>query len=141
MRRRDRAAYDQGEAASALYQEDRGVLLTGVTTNTINLGLPHRVAPVDDTNWAARGSCVTADPDALFVRGRAQREAKAVCRDCPVLLDCLADALDNRTEFGVWGGMTERERRALLLRHPYVRSWRAEIRRQVSGQSGRRRAG
>jgi WhiB family redox-sensing transcriptional regulator len=44
---------------------------------------------------------------------------------CPVIAECLADALDNRTEFGVWGGMTERERRALLKRRPDVKSWRA----------------
>jgi WhiB family redox-sensing transcriptional regulator len=44
---------------------------------------------------------------------------------CPVRIDCLADALDSRTEFGVWGGMTERERRTLLRRRPDVASWRA----------------
>ena len=43
---------------------------------------------------------------------------------CPVRTECLADALDNRIEFGVWGGMTERERRALLRRRPHVTSWR-----------------
>lgn len=37
--------------------------------------------------------------------------------------ECLADALDNRVEFGVWGGLTERERRALLRRRPNVTSW------------------
>jgi WhiB family redox-sensing transcriptional regulator len=42
-----------------------------------------------------------------------------------VRTECLADALDNRTEFGIWGGMTERERRALLRRRPSVVSWRA----------------
>jgi WhiB family redox-sensing transcriptional regulator len=42
-----------------------------------------------------------------------------------VRTECLADALDNRTEFGIWGGMTERERRALLRRRPGVVSWRA----------------
>ncbi|MEI2774551.1 MAG: WhiB family transcriptional regulator [Tetrasphaera sp.] len=88
----------------------------------------------DDTNWAAQGACVSEDPDALFVRGRAQRQARLVCRSCPVRLQCLADALDNRTEFGVWGGMTERERRALLNQHPNVRSWRAEIGRQLLAQ-------
>jgi WhiB family redox-sensing transcriptional regulator len=50
--------------------------------------------------------------------------AKRICRGCPVRNECLADALDNRIEFGVWGGMTERERRALLRRHPQVTSWR-----------------
>jgi WhiB family redox-sensing transcriptional regulator len=43
---------------------------------------------------------------------------------CPVRTECLADALDNRVEFGVWGGMTEWERRALLQRRPNVTSWR-----------------
>jgi WhiB family redox-sensing transcriptional regulator len=44
---------------------------------------------------------------------------------CPVVTECLADSLDNRTEFGVWGAMTERQRRALLKRWPHVLSWRA----------------
>ncbi len=74
--------------------------------------------------WAAEGACRTSDPDALFVQGAAQNEAKKVCRSCVVRTECLADALDNRIEFGVWGGMTERERRALLKRRPNVRSWR-----------------
>ena len=39
-------------------------------------------------------------------------------------IECLAEALDNRIEWGVWGGMTERERRALLKRRPTITSWR-----------------
>lgn len=74
--------------------------------------------------WALLGSCRSSDPDALFVQGAAQNRAKAVCLGCPVRTECLADALDHRIEFGVWGGMTERERRALLKRRPNVRSWR-----------------
>lgn len=38
--------------------------------------------------------------------------------------ECLAGALDSRTEWGIWGGMSERERRALLHRRPNVTSWR-----------------
>ena len=75
-------------------------------------------------DWASRGACRTTDPDTLFVQGAAQNRAKAVCMSCPVRTECLADALDNRIEFGVWGGMTERERRALLRRRPNVQSWR-----------------
>jgi WhiB family redox-sensing transcriptional regulator len=75
-------------------------------------------------DWAARGACRASDPDALFVQGAAQNRAKLVCAACPVRTECLADALDNRIEFGVWGGMTERERRALLRRRPNVQSWR-----------------
>jgi WhiB family redox-sensing transcriptional regulator len=75
-------------------------------------------------DWAAQGSCRTADPDELFVQGAAQNRAKQICTGCPVRTECLADALDNEIEFGVWGGMTERERRALLRRRPNVTSWR-----------------
>lgn len=77
-----------------------------------------------DSAWAAQAACRTSDPDTLFVQGAAQNRAKAICSGCLVRTDCLADALDNRVEFGVWGGMTERERRALLRRRPNVTSWR-----------------
>lgn len=76
-----------------------------------------------DMHWTALGTCVTVEPDTLFVQGAAQREARTVCTGCPVRPECLADALDSRTEFGVWGGLTERERRALRRRRPDVRSW------------------
>jgi WhiB family redox-sensing transcriptional regulator len=76
--------------------------------------------------WVQHGPCGKAEPDALFVQGgAAQRVAKRLCLGCPVIAECLADALDNRTEFGVWGGMTERQRRELLRCRPDVTSWRA----------------
>ncbi|OBF23329.1 WhiB family transcriptional regulator [Mycobacterium sp. ACS4331] len=73
--------------------------------------------------WVSKARCRGADPDELFVRGAAQRKAAVICRHCPVIAECGADALDNRVEFGVWGGMTERQRRALLKQHPEVVSW------------------
>ncbi len=73
--------------------------------------------------WVSKARCRGADPDELFVRGAAQRKAAIICRHCPVIAECGADALDNRVEFGVWGGMTERQRRALLKQHPEVLSW------------------
>ena len=75
------------------------------------------------TEWATQAACRTTDPDTLFVQGAAQNRVKAICLGCEVRTECLADALDNRVEFGVWGGMTERERRALLRRRPNVTSW------------------
>ncbi len=74
--------------------------------------------------WRTRARCRGGDPDALFVRGAAQNAAKRLCEGCPVLAECAGHALDNRIEVGIWGGMTERERRALLRRHPDVPSWR-----------------
>lgn len=76
-------------------------------------------------DWPSRAACRGAEPDELFVPGAAQNRVKALCTGCPVRTECLADALDNRTEYGIWGGMTERERRALLRRRPAVVSWRA----------------
>jgi WhiB family redox-sensing transcriptional regulator len=73
--------------------------------------------------WVSKARCRSSDPDELFVRGAAQRKAVVICRHCPVIAECGADALDNRVEFGVWGGMTERQRRALLKEHPGVVSW------------------
>lgn len=88
-------------------------------------GLPQ--LNVDDSEarmeWISRALCRDIDPDELFVRGAAQRKAASICKRCPVVYECAADALDNRVEFGVWGGMTERQRRALLKQHPDVPSW------------------
>lgn len=62
--------------------------------------------------------------DALFPEGKEQKRVRSLCMGCPVRSECLAEALDNRIEWGVWGGMTERERRQLLRTRPDIRSWR-----------------
>jgi WhiB family redox-sensing transcriptional regulator len=78
-------------------------------------------------NWRAAARCRTTDAEGLFVKGARQREAREFCRTCPVRTECLAHALDQRIEFGVWGGTTERERRALLRSRPHVTSWAAVL--------------
>ena len=75
-------------------------------------------------DWAASAACRASRPDALFVKGAEQNRAKQLCSGCPVRTECLAEALDNQMEWGVWGGMTERERRAILRKRPNVTSWR-----------------
>lgn len=86
-----------------------------------------RVAPITralaNGDWTSKAVCAQHDPDLLFVTGAAQREAARMCDGCPVKLQCLADALDNQVEFGVWGGLTERQRRAILRKSPDVQSW------------------
>lgn len=74
-------------------------------------------------DWAINAACRSLSSDELFVRGAEQNKAKQLCASCVVRTECLAEALDNQIEWGVWGGMTERERRALLRRHPDA-SWR-----------------
>ncbi|WTJ01515.1 WhiB family transcriptional regulator (plasmid) [Streptomyces sp. NBC_00015] len=74
-------------------------------------------------DWSERGVCGLPEAEALFSEPGSQHEAKAVCNQCPVRAECLAYALDQRIEFGVWGGKTERERRAMLRRRPGILSW------------------
>ena len=76
----------------------------------------------DDHAWVSKALCRETDPDEMFVLGAAQRKAAVICRHCQVQ-ECGAEALDNKVEFGIWGGMTERQRRALLKQHPEIVSW------------------
>ncbi|MFD8424968.1 WhiB family transcriptional regulator [Streptomyces sp. NPDC059668] len=75
------------------------------------------------TDWRENSACGSSDADDLFADSPRQKRAKMICMRCPVRTECLAEALDERIEFGVWGGMTERERRDLLRRKPDVTSW------------------
>ena len=93
------------------------------STSSSPTGIVHGAAAEARIAWVSQARCRATDPDELFVRGAAQRKAAVICRHCPVIAQCGADALDNRVEFGVWGGMTERQRRALLKQHPDVVSW------------------
>ena len=78
-------------------------------------------------NWWDEANCLGVDPDLFFPeRGASTREAKAVCRGCIVSDDCLEYALQNSEKFGIWGGMSERERRR-------VRRQRALTRRAAAG--------
>lgn len=92
-------------------------------------------------DWAADALCTKSVPDELFVRGAEQHRAKQVCSSCGVRTECLAEALDNEIQWGVWGGMTERERRAVLRQRPNVTSWRQllETAKTEHDAAGRRR--
>jgi len=61
--------------------------------------------------------CAQADPDAWFPdKGQSTRVVKKICARCPVRAECLEYAMANGERFGVWGGLSERERRALAMR-------------------------
>jgi WhiB family transcriptional regulator, redox-sensing transcriptional regulator len=62
--------------------------------------------------WQERSLCAQTDPEAFFPeKGGSTREAKRVCLSCDVRIECLEYALANDERFGIWGGLSERERR------------------------------
>lgn len=83
------------------------------------------------SEWILQARC-QGTADNLFVEGAQQKKARQVCRGCAVRTQCLVEALDNRIEWGVWGGMTERERRHLLRVRADVESWASLLLRQQS---------
>ena len=93
------------------------------------------MAGSESTDWQLNAKCRGMN-DALFPEGKDQKRAKAICMGCPVRAECLAEALDNRIEWGVWGGMTERERRQLLRQRPDVQSWAAVLKAAATASQG-----
>jgi WhiB family redox-sensing transcriptional regulator len=68
-------------------------------------------------SWQERSLCAQTDPEAFFPeKGGSTREAKKVCVGCDVRPECLEYALANDERFGIWGGLSERERRKLKKR-------------------------
>jgi WhiB family redox-sensing transcriptional regulator len=66
----------------------------------------------DELGWQRLANCLGLDPDVFFPeRGESTREAKEVCRGCVVRPECLEFAVTNGERFGIWGGLSERERR------------------------------
>jgi WhiB family transcriptional regulator, redox-sensing transcriptional regulator len=71
----------------------------------------------DPTAWIYRAACASTDPEAFFpLEGggyEAKKHALATCQGCPVRQDCLQYALENALDFGIYGGVTAKERKAL----------------------------
>ncbi|MFQ5553841.1 MAG: WhiB family transcriptional regulator [Acidimicrobiia bacterium] len=64
--------------------------------------------------WQDLANCRGANPDLFFPeRGASTRTAKGICRECSVQPDCLEFAIVSSEKFGIWGGMSERERRKI----------------------------
>ncbi len=67
-----------------------------------------------EDQWQDRALCAQTDPEAFFPeKGGSTREAKRICQGCEVKPECLEFALHNDERFGIWGGLSERERRRL----------------------------
>jgi WhiB family redox-sensing transcriptional regulator len=71
----------------------------------------------DAQSWQEQALCAETDPEAFFPeKGGSTREAKKICTGCEVKAQCLEYALANDERFGIWGGLSERERRRLRRR-------------------------
>ena len=84
-----------------------------ITTRTVedDLEVP------GELEWQERALCAQTDPEAFFPeKGGSTREAKRICTTCAVRNECLEYALGNDERFGIWGGLSERERRRLKRR-------------------------
>ena len=74
-------------------------------------------AEADAQSWQEQALCAETDPEAFFPeKGGSTREAKKICTGCEVKAQCLEYALANDERFGIWGGLSERERRRLRRR-------------------------
>lgn len=88
----------------------------------VNLGVPgvRRQVETEDDNplgWQTDALCAQTDPEAFFPeKGGSTREAKKVCQSCEVRAECLEYALAHDERFGIWGGLSERERRRMKRR-------------------------
>ncbi len=83
----------------------------------VQLGVPGVRSGIDDDSplaWQADALCAQVDPEAFFPeKGGSTRDAKRICAACDVRAECLEYALQNDERFGIWGGLSERERRRL----------------------------
>lgn len=69
----------------------------------------------DTEDWRENALCAQVDNDIFFPeKGGSTKDAKTLCKECPVRVACLSWALDNDEKYGIWGGHSERERHKLL---------------------------
>ena len=79
---------------------------------SFDVGLPPELD--EELMWQERALCAQTDPEAFFPeKGGSTRDAKRICTTCEVKAQCLDYALQNDERFGIWGGLSERERRRL----------------------------
>lgn len=78
---------------------------------------PFQLEGIEPEPWMTNGLCAQTDPEAFYPeKGGSTREAKSVCAGCPVAAECLDYALAHQERYGIWGGLSERERRRLNKR-------------------------
>lgn len=82
----------------------------------------------EDQPWAVDALCAQTDPEAFFPeKGGSTKEGKRICMQCEVRAECLIYALDHDERFGIWGGLSERERRRLKAITPSPQNGSQEV--------------
>ena len=100
--------------------------MSPLTNSLAALVATQRFVGNGERRWQEEANCLGVDPDLFFPeRGASTREAKAVCRSCEVRVDCLEYALAHGEKFGIWGGLSERERRRVRRHRALERQRRA----------------
>jgi WhiB family redox-sensing transcriptional regulator len=98
--------FGQGFGAGQGFGQSQGI------AGLLGIGLE-----TDAQSWQEQALCAETDPEAFFPeKGGSTREAKKICTGCEVKAQCLEYALANDERFGIWGGLSERERRRLRRR-------------------------
>ena len=99
---------NRGESLSAAQAQEEMI-------DIFNLG--YEKSSDEELYWQERALCAQTDPDIFFPeKGGSTRDAKRICTGCEVKAQCLDYALENDERFGIWGGLSERERRKLKKR-------------------------
>ena len=92
-------------------------LMTDLSSNLAEADLNQLFGLPEESGWQERALCAQTDPEAFFPeKGGSTREAKKICVGCEVKGECLEYALEHDERFGIWGGLSERERRRLKRR-------------------------
>lgn len=111
------------QRSTSAADETRSPLHRGVPgdwfVDSVMLGVPGVRSETADQplGWQADALCAETDPEAFFPeKGGSTRDAKRICDSCDVRQQCLEYALENDERFGIWGGLSERERRKLRKR-------------------------
>jgi WhiB family transcriptional regulator, redox-sensing transcriptional regulator len=100
------------------FAEDRGNVVHAAEWERHEVGMPGFLDDdAEEQEWQERALCAQTDPEAFFPeKGGSTREAKRICLGCDVRAECLEYALAHDERFGIWGGLSERERRKLKKR-------------------------
>lgn len=95
------------EARTPAPHTETGEVPAGLSEQTLG-----QLAVSGTEQWRQLAACRGLDPDIFFpTRGESPQSAKAICACCPVRLPCLQDALAHPERLGIWGGLSEHERR------------------------------